>query len=43
VGSLDVARPHQNAYGIVYEIEGPIKTPNGRSGRFCSVWLRRDY
>jgi|SRR6266545_4481869 len=36
--SLDVTRTHQNAYGVVYEIEGPIKTPNGRSVRFCSVW-----
>ena len=36
--SLDVARTHENAYGVVYEIEGPIKTPSGRSVRFCSVW-----
>ena len=35
--SLDVARTHENAYGVVYEIEGPIKTPNGRSVRFCTV------
>jgi hypothetical protein len=34
--SLDVTRTHDNAYGVVYEIEGPIKTPNG--SRFCSVW-----
>ena len=36
--SLDVTRTHQNAYGVVYEIEGQIETPNGRSLRFCSVW-----
>lgn len=36
--SLDVTRTHANAYGVVYEIEGPIKTPGGRSVRFCSVW-----
>jgi hypothetical protein len=36
--SLDVTRTHQNPYGVVYEIEGPIETPDGRSVRFCSVW-----
>ena len=36
--ALDVARTHTNAYGVVYEIDGPIKTPGGRSVRFCSVW-----
>jgi hypothetical protein len=36
--SLDVARTSQNAYGVVYEIEGPIKTPSGRIVRFCSIW-----
>ena len=36
--SLEVARTHANAYGVVYEIEGPVKTPGGRSVRFCSVW-----
>jgi hypothetical protein len=36
--SLDVTRTHENAYGVVYEIEGPIRTPRGRSVRFCSVW-----
>ena len=35
---LDVTRTHENAYGDVYEIEGPIKTPSGKSVRFCSVW-----
>jgi len=35
--SLDVTRTH-NAYGVVYEIEGPINTPSGRSVRFRSVW-----
>ncbi len=28
----------QNAYGVVYEIEGPIKTPSGKTLRFCSIW-----
>lgn len=36
--SLDVMRTSQNAYGVVYEIEGPIKTPSGRIIRFCSIW-----
>ena len=36
--SLDVTRTYKNEYGVVYEIEGPIKAPNGRSVRFCSVW-----
>jgi hypothetical protein len=35
---LDVARTHDNAYGTVYEIEGPINTPGGKHVRFCSVW-----
>jgi hypothetical protein len=36
--SLDITRMHETAYGVVYEIERPIKTPSGKSGRFCSVW-----
>ena len=36
--SLDVIRTHETAYGVVYEIEGPIKTPSARTVRFCSVW-----
>jgi hypothetical protein len=36
--SLDATRTSQNAYGMVYEIEGPIKTPSGRIVRFVSVW-----
>jgi hypothetical protein len=36
--SLDVARTSVNTYGVVYEIEGPIKTPGGRIVRFCSIW-----
>ncbi|MGQ0735205.1 MAG: DUF6883 domain-containing protein [Acidobacteriota bacterium] len=27
-----------NAYGLVYEIDGPIKTPSGKAVRFSSVW-----
>ena len=36
--SLDVTRTHENAYGVVYEIVGPIKAPNGSRVQFCSVW-----
>jgi hypothetical protein len=36
--SLEVTRTHESAFGVVYEIEGPIKTPSGRIVRFCSVW-----
>ena len=36
--SLDVTRTSENAYGFVYEIEGPIRTPSGKTVRFCSVW-----
>ena len=36
--SLHVIRTHENVYGVVYEIEGPIRTPSGREVRFCSVW-----
>ena len=36
--SLDVTRTSENAYGVVYEIEGPIRTPSGRIVRFCSIW-----
>ena len=36
--SLDVARTSENTFGVVYEIEGPIKTPSGKTVRFCSIW-----
>ena len=36
--SLDATRASENAYGVVYEVEGLIKTPNGKSVRFCSIW-----
>ena len=36
--SLDVTRTSKNAYGVVYEIDGPVETPSGRVVRFCSVW-----
>lgn len=36
--SLNATRTSQNPYGIVYEIEGPITTPSGRTVRFCSIW-----
>lgn len=36
--TLDVARQSQNPYGVVYEIDGPIKTPSGKIVRFCSIW-----
>jgi len=36
--SLDVTRTSENAYGVVYEIEGPIKTPE-RQGRAVLLGL----
>jgi Domain of unknown function (DUF6883) len=36
--SFDVSGTHESAYGVVYEIDGPIKTPSGKTVRFCSVW-----
>lgn len=36
--SLDPKRVSQNGYGTAYELEGPIKTPGGRTVRFVSVW-----
>lgn len=36
--SLDATRTSENAYGVVYEIEGPIRTPSGKTVRFCSIW-----
>ena len=36
--SMDITRTSANAYGVVYEIDGSINTPSGRSIRFCSVW-----
>jgi len=36
--SLHVTRTSENAYGVVYEIEGPIKTPSGKTVRFGSIW-----
>jgi hypothetical protein len=36
--SLDPMRVSQNAYGVVYEIDGPIQTPGGRTARFVSIW-----
>ena len=46
--SLDVTRTSENAYGVVYEIEGPIKTPaerpcgSARSGRLTLEPTCRD-
>jgi hypothetical protein len=36
--SLDPSRHSENAYGVAYEIEGPIRTPSGRTVRFISIW-----
>lgn len=36
--SLGIARTSENPYGMVFEIEGPIKTPSGKTVRFCSIW-----
>lgn len=35
---LGVTRTSENPYGMVFEIEGPIKTPSGKTVRFCSIW-----
>ena len=39
--SLDPERISQNAYGVVYEIDGSIKTPSGKMARFVSIWPNR--
>jgi len=31
-------RTSGSEYGIVYMIEGPIRTPSGKTVRFCSIW-----
>ena len=36
--SLNVTGSSTNAYGLVYEVEGPIRTPVGRAVPFCSIW-----
>ena len=36
--AIDAPSYRRNAYGVVYEIEGPIKTPSGKTVRFCSIW-----
>jgi hypothetical protein len=36
--SLDVTRTSKNAFGVLYEIDGPVETPSGSVVRFCSVW-----
>ncbi len=36
--SLDVTRTSENAYGVVYGVEGPIRTPGGKNVRFRSIW-----
>ena len=36
--TLDATRTSENAHGVVYEIEGPIRTPSARIVRFCSIW-----
>jgi predicted nucleotidyltransferase len=36
--SLNAMRSSKNAYGLTYEIEGPLKTPSGKIVRFCSIW-----
>jgi Domain of unknown function (DUF6883) len=35
---LNPTRTSQNAYGVAYEIDGPIRTPGGRILRFVSIW-----
>jgi uncharacterized protein DUF6883 len=36
--SLDPTRTSEGAFGVAYEIEGPIRTPGGRIVRFASIW-----
>ena len=36
--SREVTRMHENAYGVIYEIDAPIMTPAGRRVWFRSVW-----
>lgn len=36
--SLNATRRPQNPYGVAFEIDGPITTPNGSIVRFCSIW-----
>ena len=36
--ALEPTRRSENAYGVAYEIEGPIRTPGGRIARFVSIW-----
>jgi len=36
--SLSAMRTSRSAYGVAYEVEGPITTPSGKSVRFCSIW-----
>jgi hypothetical protein len=36
--SLEVTRTHENAYGVVYEIMGPIKATHGSRVQSCSAW-----
>jgi Domain of unknown function (DUF6883) len=31
-------RTSGSEYAIVYMIEGPIRTPSGKTVRFCSIW-----
>jgi hypothetical protein len=33
-----LTRTSENAYGVVYEVEEPIRTPGGKNVRFCSIW-----
>jgi len=35
---LDPTRTSENAYGVAYEIDGPIRTPSGKMVRFVSIW-----
>jgi hypothetical protein len=36
--TLDVETETSNAYGVMYEIVGPLNTPSGRTVRFRSAW-----
>ena len=35
----NVVRTSVSDYGVVYRVEGPLETPDGRSPWVCSVWI----
>jgi hypothetical protein len=39
VRMYDVAATHQNAYGVIYEVLGPLASPDGRNPVLKTVWM----